>query len=715
MDVVCVGPLGVASVVWQPRSGAHSLAIACKAAFDLTPGESPLSARQELPSEEEQHWDDDPARSVYAPADLVPFKAFADVVLVGSAYAAHGEPVRSLAARLIVGSIDKTLEVHCDRSFSPDEKLVEGPRFGKMSLFWERAAGGAGSTNPVGVSFDAAPDAYGRRRIPNLQPPDIHVADPSHTFPPVGFGPIAATWPGRRQHLGPRSAGLDAARWSQKPLPPDIGPRFFQCAPPDQQLEELHDNEQIVLENLHVEHTRLVTRLPGIRPTVMVERLGQRPVPLTLRAETLWIDTDARRITLTWRGEIPLAAANEPGQVVVGMEGPGAPRAYPDPPPVSPEAEAGMTLFLDNPTSIKDTLPFAMAPDREVRSPNPAAQDGLPFWNGAAPPQPAAALPAASAAVSPWGGGDSLQSFSLSSSGPSPAQPGVLDASNHAASRDALWQRPPEEARANPVAATPQRRAPVEAVKLLWFDPDIVKKLRRHDAFRLLLAEAELRRVEEGYDEDDTPAESRESGDVFEVLARGAPADALGLREALSDAVSDLGRFESPLVMSAGVLELPFDGLEQLSAAVAAAKPFAATEKKETAAALDVAERVLQIPGANGSSGIIERSLQQLRDAFGRETRSLPADYLDVQTERSLLERRAYQKRTLFGKDWIRALFRPGGGSDFAVAYLPIALERELPLYKSFRVRVLGELEMKEDQYETANTALRVSALGRVL
>jgi hypothetical protein len=118
------------------------------------------------------------------------------VTLVGYAYAPNKQAVRSLVARLIVGEVDKSIEVYCDRTFLPDGTMQEGPRFQRMRLTWERAGGGPGTSNPVGLRADAR-DAYGRRIMPNLQPIGMYVSTVDDFVPPAGFGPIAASWPRR--------------------------------------------------------------------------------------------------------------------------------------------------------------------------------------------------------------------------------------------------------------------------------------------------------------------------------------------------------------------------------------------------------------------------------------------------------------------------------------------------------------------------------------
>src|SRR4051812_12829520 len=120
MDVVSICPLPVASVLWQPRAGSFSLTVVCKATFLLAPTTAQLAPEQEDPNEEDNHWNDDAARSLYSASDLSPLKARADVVLVGHAFAPGRAKVRSLLTRLQVGTIDKAIEVSCDRAYRQD-------------------------------------------------------------------------------------------------------------------------------------------------------------------------------------------------------------------------------------------------------------------------------------------------------------------------------------------------------------------------------------------------------------------------------------------------------------------------------------------------------------------------------------------------------------------------------------------------------------------
>lgn len=166
MEVVSLSPLPVGSVLWQHRPGAWALTIIAKATFQLQQGISRLAEQQEPIHEEDNHWNDDPGRSLFSGSDLVPVKPRVDVSLIGSAYAPHGQPVNSLFVRLIVGELDKSIEVVKDRTMGADGSIAEDARFARMPLLYERAGGGHDTQNPVGLRLDVR-DGYGRAKLPN--------------------------------------------------------------------------------------------------------------------------------------------------------------------------------------------------------------------------------------------------------------------------------------------------------------------------------------------------------------------------------------------------------------------------------------------------------------------------------------------------------------------------------------------------------------------
>ncbi|MEZ4302368.1 MAG: DUF2169 domain-containing protein [Polyangiaceae bacterium] len=866
MDVLSVCPLRVASLLWRAGAGAWGLTCVCKATYLLESGVSPLAPEQEDPNDDDNHWDDDPAKSLYAPADLIPYKPRAEVLLVGYAFAPPGSSVSSIRVRLRVGEVDKSIAVYGERSWTLDGRLREPAPFARMPLRYERAGGGPDTANPVGMRPDTA-NGFGEVAVPNLWPVDRMPQRRGEIVPPVAFGPIAESWPGRRDRLGPRARAFTARAALRAPIPPDVDPTFFSAAPPDQQLTELRADEPLLLEGLHPHHPRLTTRLPGVAPRAFVERSGSSAQELTLRADTLWIDTDRGIVTLVWRAQIGLVSETEPGRVLIGMERPGqkltwadlaraagaprdrgsfsAMRGFDRPsaplldwndgaPPKVPEtldeveslsdddvretteslvaltdrpsgeaaADATSTLFLMGAPDPGQTMPFAALEAVESRDPLRKAEQAaaaikgqdLPVgwappspFSGEAPQLPGTAMetaflppvsaPAPAEPTAPFISATPPGPPGLPAPAPPPLAPpplappsfqdlgsalvrpepvrevavagalarateagegaarlGVLGMSEAAAEahrvveRDRISAVPEVE---EPIL--PVRQRPSEILKLLWFDPKVLPRLHKHPEWRILLAEMELRLLDdfdrEGAEDEDKKA--RRS--VFEVLSRGIATPPEGLRRTLDGAVDEDGAFEPPLVLLSGEMELPFDEMETLKATVTLLTPLfaplAAADNKKPKELLDAASQFLTTPGSDQFAHLAQGHIDRLRDAFSQIRRSLPADYVDSHTERALLRQRAYSMKTLYGKRWIRGLLKgaagvpksgdsPGRAASSEMVppvYLPEALREELPAYKRIRIKALGEVDLQEDQEESASWVVKIVALSRVL
>ena len=901
MDVIALSPLRTGSVVWQPRRGSWVLTAVCKATFSLAQTESTLAEEQEYPNEDDNHWNDDPARSLYSPSDLVPYKPRADVMVVGHAFAPRKEPARSVVARIIVGEMSKAIEVWCDRSVAQDGSLREGPRFVKMPLRWERAAGGVETQNPVGMRLDARPDAYGTVAVPNLQPPGMIVTSLRDFIEPVCFGPIAATWAPRRDRLG-RHAGTWSPSWSQQPMPEDIDPGFFNAAPRDQQVEGLRANERIILENLHPEHARLVTNLPGVSPRAFVDRRGAPPQELSFVCDTMWIDTDRAICTLTWRAQVPIEHPAQPGRVLIAsehgqrlawadvermaaaheaastettsprMEGFVAPkpvegpprvkaqtlpfmRSTPDfamsPPPPEPpkprlsrvrdrlqetrddtsvgpatvmrpslesatdasppwlaQARAALgavpaspptfdpavrpvsapsvppgspfgapptrppqpaTPFVPVPRPSDPSMPALRSPAESIvmRAPDPPAvmpppqvlppqvvQPSFVSVDPAPPPVVNLASPSIGMAMAPLGrepssGGPPVNMGAIAPPAPvalpAPvmvstavaATVGVTAVSNAAAAnaRAAAQQQAAAAPQPTAAPAAPQPKSGTKAreiVDLLWFDPPALPRIRARDEWKAILDGAKPdgakkpKKKSLSFDDDDeddakasAPAKDppgvADRRDLSTILARGDALEPDWLSDAINEAVGDDGSFMPPLVLTGGELVFPFDEVEQLKAMVTAVGPFVGSDKK-LKEAVDNAKELLDAQAlAGGGSGVAEGLTNRIREAFQQTTRMVPPTYPDTQSERALLEQRHYQKRTVFGAPWVRALIAVPGGGNGVPSYLPEELAKQLPMFQRFRAKLIAEVHLAQDQYETSTTALKVVAVARVM
>lgn len=765
MDIVTIGPFLSGSLRWRTRSGDYVETLVCKATFTLHPTTCLLADEQEAVIEADDHWNDDASRSLHVASDLVPYKHRADVVLIGDAFAPRGEPVRSAIVRLVVGELDKSIEVFCDRTFTRDGEILEGAHWRRFPLRYERSAGGSGTTNPVGIRRDGT-DAMGRRMIPNLQPPGEFVQHLTDVTTPIGFGPIAPDWPERSARLGRHKGTWPTRAWNQHPIPEGVEPDFFNVAPRDQQVDVLRSNERLVLENLHPEHVRLVTSLPGISPNVRVARGGSGAQVIEPRADTLVIDSSRGICTMTWRAQITLTSPQEEVAVVVTLRQTNAPAsedgdqvitsvlgvvgrdgstlpftkgpAVIDSTPntlvlaVDPDLSKGNTLADFGAKPTRAALPFRSDEPRVAPAPQPptpatsrqarapTAAPAIPKHAPSAPHVPRVATPdyvplpttptsTSSEKRSPWATGSDGRS-SGPTIGESAAALGVASTTPSA---------PKVTAESDVRTSAPARRA--EGVTLLWHEPSCVKRLRRDKAFRRIMTELDLTPpvdpVEAALEEEDE-ADVQDKRRVHEVLARAEAQSSAGLRRLFDETREKGGRIEPALVLVAGDLEMPFDEVEALRATVTAVTPFVGGDKK-LKEALDTATELLKTPWLEGSGGLAASLLERLRDAFAQARHGLPPDHLEAHTERALLQQRRYQRRSLYGKPSLRGLLQlPDTDrlpASLVPTYLPESIADRLPIFRRIAVRALVDMGEREDQYEVCPMALRVVALARVL
>lgn len=719
-------PFRSAALTWQPRPGRWTLTVACKVTYDLLPDRCRLADAQEDLNEDDNYWNDDPRRSLHGPRDLIPQKPRADVVLVGHAFAPHGNPVRSLTARLRVGDIDKAIEVFADRAWTMAGTLQEGPPFAKMPLRYERAA--HGFDNPVGMRFDAPPNASGAIPVPNLQPTGHILAGPADRFRPVGLGPIAPTWPERRRKLPRAVSDPSAAFWRDQPMPEGLDPAFFNVSPPDQQLDALAADERIALDCLHAAHPSLVTRLPGAAPRALVERGGAGAIPLALRADTLWIDTTRGICTLTWRGQLPIERPDQVARIVVDLDNNGGSRE---------PARNDMDMALETQApraSFVPALPFVHQAlgDNGPHS-HPAAAQVAPPQPAPPPVQPPPIQPPAPMAVAP------PPLMSPMDSPPSAPRAAPARSARAAAARPqvASLAALKEQGKANGAAALSAAGASDAAagaqpsgrhgalgsgrapggpvIEVLWLDPSCAERVRRHPEWQKLLAPRNGKRGAAA----EVPPEIKDRRDITQVITRGAPGGEEQVPEALSRAVGEDGTFTPPLVLMEGELELAFDELEALKATIAALSPFLPGDRKlqET---VDAVSALLKTPSLGGAGDVAARLTAMLREAFAQSNRSLPAQFLEAQTDKILLSQRHYQQRSIRGRSCARGALltgeaQPQRPQPRAPVYVPSEATRELPMFQRLPVRLIAEVCMKLDQYESHSYALRALALGRVL
>jgi hypothetical protein len=310
-----VGDVSVAALAWRYQ-GVMRVTVVAKATFAFVPDGLMARVAPQPVVGGEVHHGGSPARSVRLTSDLAPYLNRADILLTGHAYAPPGVGTETVPVRLGVFAgahpiLDKTVLVR------------EKGGVGRVPLVYESAFGGPGwSDNPFGVGL-----------IPGSGEPKI--IDPFNGKHLAGFGPIGQAWPMRRRLLGslPRLV-LSTAHVLE--LPDGFDWEYLQAAPSDQRVGFLHGDEWLVMDGLSASRARLRTRLPGARGLALVHGLSPWGVlegqPIALHADTLRIDVDEERATLTCRAAFPVADEEALGavRVVLGVELPGQPILWPE-------------------------------------------------------------------------------------------------------------------------------------------------------------------------------------------------------------------------------------------------------------------------------------------------------------------------------------------------------------------------------------------------
>ncbi len=200
---------------------------------------------------------------------------------------------------------------------------------------------------------------------------------------------------------------------------------------------------------------------------------------------------------------------------------------------------------------------------------------------------------------------------------------------------------------------------------------------------------------------------------MFEVLARGGQSYLRGVEDALSMARNKGGKLVPPLVIIEGDVEVQLDELAALEAAATTATPLITPADETLKAAVEAADAFLGRPPQSASPAVCEGLHVRIREAFVREKKALPADYLDRQTERVLIAGRRYQKREVLGGVFLRALVWIPGEREGLLCYLPEALANKVPMYRRFGARILGDVHPQQDQHEALSYSFRALAVGR--
>lgn len=249
-------------------------------------------------------------------SDFAYYKPRCDVLLRGSAHAPGGEPTARIPVGLRVGGMHKTFEVLGERLWKKSlfGLSTTSPKPATVIPFsYDTAFGGtdyinpkrrrACMTNTVGRGFARGRNQYIGQPLPNTCEIDKPVTRPGGRHRPMALGPIGRSWEPRLKY-----AGTYDQAWQDNVfpfLPADFDERYFQCAPPDQQIDHLKGGEEVVLRNL-TPSGHAAFKIPKLKMPVTFypakgDDVEQQAVP-----DTLTIEPDAGRFTIVWRAHLPL-------------------------------------------------------------------------------------------------------------------------------------------------------------------------------------------------------------------------------------------------------------------------------------------------------------------------------------------------------------------------------------------------------------------------
>jgi hypothetical protein len=251
--------------------------------------------------------------------DFAPRKKYCDVLLNASAYAPGGDPAERVVVSARIGAWRKSFGVVGDREwFARGALRATTPEpFAVMPISYDRAFGGTDQRhedpahhvaylhNPSGRGFHKhlREEWVHGSLLPNTEAVDEPIARPDGDYAPMAFGPVGRHWEPRV-----RFAGTYDQKWVDEVaplLPADFDARYYQSAPADQQIAKPAGEQEITLINLTRDGRRTFV-LPHLEAPVSIFPKRGAHVSYSAHIDTILIEPDAERITLSWRIAHPL-------------------------------------------------------------------------------------------------------------------------------------------------------------------------------------------------------------------------------------------------------------------------------------------------------------------------------------------------------------------------------------------------------------------------
>ncbi|MEB3047423.1 DUF2169 family type VI secretion system accessory protein [Rhizobium mulingense] len=244
-------------------------------------------------------------------------KTFCDVIANGCAYAPQGRPADRVTVGIKIGNWSKVFEVLGQREWrarGPTFVATAAELFLRQPFSYDTAWGGVDRLDPdeqTPASYKQNPYGTGWARtsnqrfipglrLPNTQAVNEEIRSPFGDYRPMSFGPYGRGCPGRIEF-----AGTYDQNWIDNIfpfLPSDFDERYFQMAPPDQQISYPEGGEQVILINLTPEGKTWFS-LPDTALPMTIFRDNEIVLDKIIRPDTLLFDIESRRLSMVWRTE----------------------------------------------------------------------------------------------------------------------------------------------------------------------------------------------------------------------------------------------------------------------------------------------------------------------------------------------------------------------------------------------------------------------------
>jgi hypothetical protein len=301
-----------------------------QAAFPLISGKAQLIDEPVKPNFSDEYWNEDDATlsSLKLASDVVAYKPYCDVYVTGTIKNYGSKPserwdgllrVRHEQERLI----DKPLCFLGPRVWEHDRKniwrLNRSEPTNEVPLRYELAYGGhyinpkeedpdiaieTYPSNPSGTGyFGKDYDIKKKYPGPQIELFDQAIDDSTPSYTPAGWGPIARFWSPRIERQGTYDDAwmkdFESNRYAD--YPKDFQMAYFNSAPADQMIPHLSCREHIELAGVFSDKLGISLELPGWKISADSFSADGKALKGWLNCDTVHIDLDMSRLTLTWR------------------------------------------------------------------------------------------------------------------------------------------------------------------------------------------------------------------------------------------------------------------------------------------------------------------------------------------------------------------------------------------------------------------------------